>query len=56
VAGDPEGRFQVTAQGLREIGRRIAGLELPTVLVQEGGYLRENLGESAVAFLQAFAR
>jgi acetoin utilization deacetylase AcuC-like enzyme len=56
VAGDPEGGFQVTAQGLREIGRRIAGLELPTVLVQEGGYLRENLGESAVAFLQAFAR
>jgi acetoin utilization deacetylase AcuC-like enzyme len=55
VAGDPEGGFEVTTQGLREIGRRIAGLELPTVLVQEGGYLRQELDANAVAFLQAFA-
>jgi acetoin utilization deacetylase AcuC-like enzyme len=45
----------VTTLGLREISRRIAGLGLPTVLVQEGGYLRQELGTNAVAFLQAFA-
>ena len=53
VAGDPAGGFTVTRGGLGEIGRRIAELRLPTVIVQEGGYLLESLGEDAVAFLQA---
>ncbi len=42
VAGDPVGGFHVTTEGLHEIGRRIAGLGLPTVIVQEGGYLFSN--------------
>jgi acetoin utilization deacetylase AcuC-like enzyme len=54
VAGDPVGGFQVSTDGLREIGRRIAALSLPTVVVQEGGYLLDTLGENAAAFLQAF--
>jgi acetoin utilization deacetylase AcuC-like enzyme len=54
VAGDPEGGFCLTTSGLGEIGRRIAGLGLPTVLVQEGGYLLDRLGENALAFLQAY--
>lgn len=54
VAGDPVGGFQVGTDGLREIGRRVAGLDLPTVIIQEGGYLLEKLGEHMVAFLQAF--
>jgi len=54
VAGDPVGGFRVTTEGLREIGRRIAGLNLPTVIVQEGGYLLDTLGENAVAYLRAF--
>jgi acetoin utilization deacetylase AcuC-like enzyme len=45
----------VTIGGLSEIGWRIAALNLPTVIVQEGGYLLDTLGESSVAFLQAFA-
>jgi len=52
VAGDPVGGFCVTTAGLQEIGRRIAGLNLPTVIVQEGGYLLDRLGENAVAFLR----
>ena len=52
---DPVGGFCVSTGGLREIGRRIAALDLPTVIVQEGGYLLDTLGESAVAFLRAFA-
>ncbi|MDY7079849.1 MAG: histone deacetylase family protein [Chloroflexota bacterium] len=55
VAGDPVGRFRVTTEGLREVGRRIARLKLPTVIVQEGGYLLDTLGENTVAFLRAFA-
>jgi acetoin utilization deacetylase AcuC-like enzyme len=54
VAGDPVGGFRVEVGTLREIGRRIAALELPTVIVQEGGYLLDTLGDSAVALLQAF--
>jgi acetoin utilization deacetylase AcuC-like enzyme len=54
MAGDPVGGFCVTTAGLREIGRRIAALDLPTVIVQEGGYRLDTLGENAVAFLQAF--
>jgi len=54
VAGDPVGGFRVTTAGLREIGQRIAKLDLPTIIVQEGGYLLDTLGENAVAFLQAF--
>lgn len=49
--GDPVGGFQITTHGFSEIGRRIARLELPTVIVQEGGYLIEKLGEFAVALL-----
>ena len=57
AAGDPAGGFKLTAGGLGEIGRRIAGLRpegVPTVIVQEGGYCLKTLGEGAVAFLSAF--
>jgi acetoin utilization deacetylase AcuC-like enzyme len=55
VQGDPEGDFRITTGGLKEIGRRIAALALPAVIIQEGGYLLESLGQNAVAFLQAFS-
>ncbi len=57
VARDPVGGFTVTTDGLHEIGQRIAALSrhMPTVIVQEGGYLLERLGENAIAFLSAFA-
>jgi acetoin utilization deacetylase AcuC-like enzyme len=56
VADDPVGGFTVTTDGLHEIGQRIAALSrhTPTVIVQEGGYLLERLGENAIAFLSAF--
>ncbi len=55
AAGDPVGGFDLSRAGFSEIGRRIASLGLPTVIVQEGGYRLETLGENVVAFLQAFA-
>jgi len=53
--GDPAGGFKVTLKGIEEIGKKIADLALPTVLIQEGGYLVDQLGEAAVNFLKAFA-
>ncbi|MCS6909051.1 MAG: histone deacetylase family protein [Anaerolineales bacterium] len=54
--GDPASLagFAVTTAGFRAIGERIAALELPTLIVQEGGYRLDTLGENAVAFLRAF--
>jgi len=56
AAGDPVGHFRLTAEGLAAAGRRIAALGLQTLIVQEGGYLVERLGQNALSFLQAFAR
>ncbi|HOT91877.1 MAG TPA: hypothetical protein PLJ78_07525 [Anaerolineae bacterium] len=53
--GDLIGKFHITPQGFHTIGRRIAALGFPAVIVQEGGYRIETLGNNAVAFLTAFA-
>lgn len=54
AAADPESPLQVTIDGYREAGRRLAALGLPTVVVQEGGYDLEQLGPLVVATLEAF--
>jgi acetoin utilization deacetylase AcuC-like enzyme len=45
AAGDPESPLRVTASGFRHAGRLLGELGLPTVLVQEGGYDLESLGQ-----------
>ncbi|MGC9394092.1 MAG: histone deacetylase family protein [Anaerolineae bacterium] len=52
--GDPIGKFRITTKGFHTIGQRIVALGLLTVIVQEGGYRIETLGDNAVAFLEAF--
>lgn len=52
--GDPLGSFKVSTAGIQEIGRRIASLSLPTVIVMEGGYNNEALGTNITAFLGEF--
>jgi acetoin utilization deacetylase AcuC-like enzyme len=55
--GDPFGGLRVSTRGFGRIGATIAsGLPLPTVLVQEGGYLCPALGDNLAAFLQGFER
>jgi acetoin utilization deacetylase AcuC-like enzyme len=44
AAGDPESPLRVTPAGFREAGRLLGALDLPTVLVQEGGYDLGSLG------------
>jgi acetoin utilization deacetylase AcuC-like enzyme len=45
AAGDPESPLRVSPAGFRRAGRLLGGLGLPTVLVQEGGYDLESLGQ-----------
>jgi acetoin utilization deacetylase AcuC-like enzyme len=54
AARDPVGGFEITLDGMHEIGRRSARLGLPTIIVQEGGYHLDVLGGYAVAFLRNF--
>lgn len=51
---DPIGALKVTTKGFEEAGRIIAQAGLPTVIVQEGGYLCEALPHNLVAFLKGF--
>lgn len=54
IGGDTIGTLNLTTGGLQTIGRNIASLNLPTVIVQEGGYLVERLGHYVTIFLDAF--
>jgi acetoin utilization deacetylase AcuC-like enzyme len=51
---DPLAGLAVTTDGFRRIGAALARLGLPTVLVQEGGYLSEILGANLTAVLAGF--
>jgi acetoin utilization deacetylase AcuC-like enzyme len=53
--GDPFGGLSVTTPGFSRIGEAIARLGLPTVIVQEGGYLCDALADNLAAFLTGFA-
>ncbi len=53
-AGDPFAGLGVTTPGFAEIGRQVAGLGLPVLIVQEGGYLCPELGENLAAVLGGF--
>ena len=57
---DPHRTFAITDAGFAETARRIAALGLPSLLVQEGGYInpdrRGALGMTLTKFLQAYER
>jgi acetoin utilization deacetylase AcuC-like enzyme len=48
---DPIGSLAVTLDGLSAIGRRIGQLDRPTLLLQEGGYAVDHLGDMATTLL-----
>lgn len=53
---DPYQALAVSTEGFGHIGQAIASLGLPTVLVQEGGYLSDDLGANLGSFLRGFGR
>jgi len=52
--GDPTANLSVTTEGFAIAGGLIGGLNLPTILVQEGGYVVERLADNLTAFLGGF--
>jgi len=53
--GDPFGGLSVTTAGFARIAEAIAALRLPAVIVQEGGYLCDALGDNLTSFLTGYA-
>ncbi len=53
---DPIGILGVTTDGFGGVGRRIRALGLPVVVVQEGGYQIEVIGDCLGAFLDGYLR
>lgn len=53
---DPSGTFRVSRKGFHAIGETIAGLGLPSLLVQEGGYNLKHLGGNLTSFLQGWLK
>jgi acetoin utilization deacetylase AcuC-like enzyme len=53
---DPFAGLSVTTRGFSAIAARIGAMKLPTVLVQEGGYLNEALGANLESFLSGFQK
>lgn len=52
--GDPFKGLAITTPGFARIGAGIAGMNMPTLFVQEGGYLCEELGENLTSILMGF--
>jgi len=52
--GDPFQGLAVTTPGFARIGAAIAALGLPTLFVQEGGYVCDGLGDNLTSVLRGF--
>ena len=53
--GDPFQGLAITTPGFARIGAAIAALRLPTLFVQEGGYLCDALGDNLTSVLTGFS-
>ncbi len=53
-AGDPISAFTLQSSDFLRLGRRLARLGLPTVLVLEGGYAAQDLGANAANVVDGF--
>ncbi|MEA3047672.1 MAG: hypothetical protein QOJ53_2004 [Sphingomonadales bacterium] len=53
--GDPISHFRLETGDYAILGRRIAALGLPTVVVMEGGYAVDALGVNVAAFLEGLS-
>jgi acetoin utilization deacetylase AcuC-like enzyme len=51
---DPQTKVAVTTEGFNRLGKQVAALGLPTLVVQEGGYHLETLATNTVSFFNGF--
>ena len=49
---DPTGTWPLVKEDFLEIGKRLASLRIPILVVQEGGYLTRSIGQNAAAFFK----
>jgi len=52
--GDPIGSFSLVTPDYERIGGMLNSLNLPTIIVQEGGYDATSLGRNVASFLEGF--
>ncbi len=52
--GDPISHFRLKTSDYAPMARRIAALDLPTVILMEGGYAVDALGANVAAFMSGF--
>ncbi len=52
AADDPESPLKVTAEGYAAAGRLLGSLDVPAVVVQEGGYHLDTIGGLVAAYLE----
>jgi acetoin utilization deacetylase AcuC-like enzyme len=55
AVGDPIGRFQLTEAAFGQMGAQFNQLGKPTLILQEGGYRLDTIGQNVVAFLRGAA-
>jgi acetoin utilization deacetylase AcuC-like enzyme len=53
---DPEGGFRIGAEDVRHIAKAVRSLDLPTLIVLEGGYAVEHLGAMVQSLLSVFTQ
>ncbi len=51
---DPIGHFDLETPDYQKMGKQIKDLNLPTIIVQEGGYYTKDLGANVSSFLKGF--
>jgi acetoin utilization deacetylase AcuC-like enzyme len=51
---DPISHFKLKTSDYAPMARRIASMGLPTLIVMEGGYAVEALGDNVASFLSGF--
>ena len=56
AAADPNSPFEITPGGYAAIGETLGAMKIPTVLVQEGGYVLDTLGDLVLAALRGFEK
>jgi acetoin utilization deacetylase AcuC-like enzyme len=52
--GDPTGTWDFSFDNFMNTGKLIGELNIPTLIVQEGGYKNQSLGSNAKAFFKGF--
>ncbi len=50
--GDPTGTWSLRIRDFEENGKLIGAMGLPLVIIQEGGYRTQSLGQNALAFFK----